>query len=200
VIPRADFPVNEKDDRFLAALAQKGDQAAFNELMRRHKHWLLRSIRRYVRSSDDAMDVLQDSFVAAWFAIGTFDLQRPFEIWIRRIALNKCRDHGRRNIVYRAALGSMALIQQITGTHIQRPASSRADDAATLLSDAIAGLPEAVRFPLILTALEGLSHKEAAEALNLTPKAIEVRIYRARKMLAEQLSPELLADLAEGPP
>jgi len=193
--------VKEHDDRLLAALAQKGDQAAFTELMSRHKHWLLRSINRYVRSNDDAVDILQESFVAAWFAIGTFDLQRPFETWLRKIALNKCRDHGRRNIVYRAALGSMAVLNHITGGNVQKPASSmEAAEAAAILNDAIANLPEAVRTPLVLTALKGLSHKEAAQVLNLTPKAIEIRIYRARKILAEELSPELLADIMDDTP
>ncbi|WEK47886.1 MAG: sigma-70 family RNA polymerase sigma factor [Candidatus Andeanibacterium colombiense] len=188
----------EQDDRLLAALAQKGDHAAFTTLMARHKHWLLRSVRRYVRDEDDALDILQESFIAAWFAIGRYDLQRPFGIWLRRIALNKCRDHGRRNIVYRAAVGSFTLLSQITGAATQQPVSSRArGQAAATLDTAIARLPESVRYPLILTAIEGLSHKEAAEVLKLTAKAIEVRVYRAKKLLAESLSPDLLADLVE---
>lgn len=190
--------MKEHPDSLLAALAQQGDQAAFSELMTRHKGWLLRSIKRYVRDGDDAVDILQDSFVAAWFAIGTFDLQRPFETWMRRIALNKCRDHGRRNIVYRAALGSVAILNQVMGAHIQQPASSKsAADAALKLNDAIAELPEALRAPLVLTALRGMSHKEAGQMLDLTPKAIEVRIYRARKVLSETLSPELLAEISD---
>lgn len=190
--------MKELDDRLLAALAQKGDRTAFTELMRRHKHWLLRSISRYVRNSDDAVDILQDSFVAAWFAIGTFDLQRPFETWLRKIALNKCRDHGRRNLVYRAAIGSLALLNQITGSSIQKPASpAQSAEAAVVLNNAIENLPETVRSPLVLTALKGMSHKDAAAALGLTPKAVEVRVYRARKMLAEVLSPELLADIMD---
>ena len=188
-------PADEVDDRLLAALAQDGDQAAFTTLMARHKHWLLRSIRRHIGDGDEALDVLQESFVSAWFAIRTFDLQRPFDIWLRRIALNKCRDHGRRALVYRAATGAFSLIAQITGAHVQKPTDRlTADRAFTSLHDAIATLPGAIRYPLVLTALEGLSHKEAAEVLNLTPKAIEVRIYRARKALGEILSPDLLVD------
>ncbi len=193
--------MKEHDDRLLAALAQKGDQAAFTELMGRHKHWLLRSIRRYVRDGDDAVDILQESFVSAWFAIGTFDLQRPFETWLRRIALNKCRDHGRRNLVYRTALGSLSLLGQITGANVQKPTTRQdAAEAAAVLNDAIGELPESVRAPLVLTALKGMSHKDAAEALDLTPKAIEVRIYRARKLLAEKLSPEVLVDIMDETP
>ncbi|MBO9602830.1 MAG: sigma-70 family RNA polymerase sigma factor [Novosphingobium sp.] len=190
--------MTDDDDRLLAALAQKGDHAAFTALIGRHKHWLLRSVRRYVRDEDDALDILQDSFIAAWFAIGSYDLQRPFGIWLRRIALNKCRDHGRRNIVYRAAVGSFTLLSQITGATSQKPVSALERDlTAASLDRAIAELPESLRYPLILTAIEGLSHKEAAEVLKLTPKAIEVKVYRAKKLLAESLSPDLLADLVE---
>jgi RNA polymerase sigma-70 factor (ECF subfamily) len=63
--------------------------------MRRHKGWLYQFIRRYVADRDDAYDVLQESFVSAWSALSRFDPERPFEAWLRRIALNKCRDRAR---------------------------------------------------------------------------------------------------------
>ena len=76
-------------DASLAVAARQGDQAAFAALMRRHKGWLYRFIRRYVADRDDAYDVLQESFVSAWGALARFDPERPFEAWLRRIALNK---------------------------------------------------------------------------------------------------------------
>jgi len=91
-------------DASLAVAARQGDQAAFAALMRRHKGWLYRFIRRYVADRDDAYDVLQESFVSAWSALSRFDPERPFEAWLRRIALNKCRDRARRDAVRRAAL------------------------------------------------------------------------------------------------
>ena len=91
-------------DASLAVAARQGDEAAFAALMRRHKGWLYQFIRRYVADRDDAYDVLQESFVSAWGALARFDPERPFEAWLRRIALNKCRDRARRNAVRRAAL------------------------------------------------------------------------------------------------
>ena len=82
-------------DASLAVAARQGDQAAFAALMRRHKGWLYQFIRRYVADRDDAYDVLQESFVSAWGALSRFDPERPFEAWLRRIALNKCRDRAR---------------------------------------------------------------------------------------------------------
>jgi len=69
--------------------------------MARHKGWLYQFIRRYVADRDDAYDVLQESFVSAWGALGRFDPERPLEAWLRRIALNKCRDRARRSAVRR---------------------------------------------------------------------------------------------------
>jgi len=57
------------------------------------------------------------------------------------------------------------------------------------LEQAIAQLPRNLKEPLLLTVLEGLSHKEAADALGLSAKSVETRVYRARKRLAEQLAP-----------
>ncbi len=86
------FAPNESDDASLVALALQGDQRAFSALMRRHKEKLYRFIRAYVGDADEAYDLTQESFVAAWTALSRFDSKRPFHIWLRRIALNKCRD------------------------------------------------------------------------------------------------------------
>src|ERR1051326_2551035 len=95
---------DEPTDGVLAIAARGGDQAAFAVLMRRHKAWLYQFIRRYIADRDDAYDVLQESFVSTWGALARYDPARPFEAWLRRIALNKCRDRARRNTVRRTAL------------------------------------------------------------------------------------------------
>ncbi|HEY5411913.1 MAG TPA: sigma factor-like helix-turn-helix DNA-binding protein, partial [Caulobacteraceae bacterium] len=61
----------------------------------------------------------------------------------------------------------------------------------------IAALPRQLREPLILTALQGLSQREAAEVLGVTPKVVEMRAYRARKQLAEKLRPADYEDLEQ---
>jgi len=148
--------------------------------MRSHKTWLYRFIRRYVPDGDEAYDVLQDSFVAAWSALPRYDPARPFEAWLRHIALNKCRDRARRNAVRHAAL-------RLFGREPPQPASppEGAQDAHfTALEAAIARLPLALKEPLILTALEGLSQKEAGALLGISTKAVETRVYRAKQRLA----------------
>ena len=190
---------DEASDQALAARAVGGDQGAFAELMRRHKGWLYRFIRRYVRDAEDAYDVVQESFASAWVALGRYDRERSFDIWLRRIALNKCRDRARKAAVRRVLFWTAAPPE--SRPEIADPAAGPDESAAARralarLEAAIAALPAGVREPLVLTALEGLSHKEAGEVLGLNPKAVETRIYRARKQLALALDRADLDDLA----
>ena len=172
----------------LARRAAKGDRAAFNALVRLNKDALYRFIRRYIGDAEEAYDILQDSFVAAWQAIGRLDPERPVIVWLRRIALNKCRDWGRRRAVrkffYRAG--------DIETANVANAADEGGaeEEAVARLDRAIAQLPTQLKEPLLLTAFEGMSHDEAAAALGVTSKAIETRVYRARKTLATILNAE----------
>ncbi len=188
-------------DTDLIARARAGERGAVADLIARNKHWLYRFIRRYVGDADDAQDVLQESFVAAIMNLARYDSARPFDIWLRKIALNKCRDRARRLAVRRA----IGLDRRPTETpeDIIDPAptadrSLQSSDALHALDQAIAALPTALKEPLVLTTLEGLSHKEAADILGLSVKAVEVRVYRAKRQLALALDRDRFAELLEG--
>ena len=73
--------------------------------MRQTRAALFRVIRRYVGDEQEAWDLLQDTYAAAWLNIGRYDPARPFEAWLRTIALNKCRDWSRRRLVRRLIRG-----------------------------------------------------------------------------------------------
>jgi RNA polymerase sigma-70 factor (ECF subfamily) len=194
--------VDQLPDASLVVLARQGDHAAFGAMMRRHKGWLYQFIRRYVADRDDAYDVLQESFVAAWKALPRFAAERPFEPWLRRIALNKCRDRARRNAVKRAALRLLGLHE----TGANEAITPSADDDAAMglalkrLDAAVARLPRQLKEPLVLTAFEGMSHKEAGALLGINAKAVETRVYRAKRRLAEELEVSDLADIAGAAP
>jgi RNA polymerase sigma factor (sigma-70 family) len=191
--------VDELPDASLAVLARQGDHAAFAALMRRHKGWVYQFVRRYIADRDDAYDVLQESFVSAWRALARFDTERPFEAWLRRIALTKCRDRARRNAVKHAALRLFGLESAEPGGLATKAADEAADGiaAARRLEAAIARLPRQLKEPLVLTALEGLSHKEAGAVLGINAKAVETRVYRAKRRLAAELEPADLSDIAD---
>jgi RNA polymerase sigma factor (sigma-70 family) len=179
-------------DAELAARALGGEDAAFAELMRRHKAWTFRFIRRYVGDSDDAYDLLQDTFFSAWQALNRYQRERPFHTWLRRIALNKCRDRGRRQLV-RRVLTAFAPHGQETAPEVRDAApgpeaQASAEEELRQLEQGLEALPRQLKEPLLLTALEGLSHKDAAELLGINAKAVEMRVYRARTRLAELIA------------
>lgn len=176
-------------DQALAASAARGDRAAFNALIGRHKEPLYRFVRRYVGQADDAYDVLQDSFVAAWTALHRYDPNRPFTPWLYRIALNKCRDHGRRQAVRRALLRMVSVEPQEAPQSDAElvEAEAQATERLRHLNRAIADLPARYKEPLLLIAMEGRSHDEAAQILGISSKAVEMRLYRARQYLREAM-------------
>jgi len=178
----------DDSDAALAARAVKGNRSAFNIIVQRYQEPLYRFIRRYVGDADEAYDLLQETFVSAWQALGRYDPSRPAATWLRRIALNKCRDWGRRRTVRRFFYGATSLD---SAQAQDAAASANVDDgnetALTNLDRAIATLPSQLKEPLLLTAFEGLSQIAAGEALGISAKAVETRVYRARKLLAEAL-------------
>jgi RNA polymerase sigma-70 factor (ECF subfamily) len=189
-----------ESDADLVRRARAGEQRAFTLLMGRHKHWVYRFVRRYVGDPDEAYDATQDAFVAALSNLHRYDPARPFEAWLRRIALNKCRDRARREAV-RRAIG--------LGRHTAPPETApdpaagadhalAAATALAQLEQAIAALPSALKEPLVLTVLEGLSQKDAGAVLGLSAKAVEVRVYRAKRQLAERLDRETMSELIGG--
>lgn len=179
------------EDAALVARALSGDDAAFGQLMRAHTNDLFRFARRYTGDPDAAIDVVQETFVSAWKALSRYDDRRAFGIWLRAIALNKCRDRGRRRLLRRVVLGQA----DPEGFEARSQPDPAPDPEALLLAQerreqldrAVAALPSGLKEPLILTVFDGLSHQAAGDLLGLTAKAIEIRVYRARRRLAERL-------------
>lgn len=180
-------------DAALAARAVRGDRPAFNRIVQRHQEPLYQFIRRYVGDADEAYDLLQETFVSAWQAIGRYDPARPAATWLRRIALNKCRDWGRRRAVRRFFYGAASL--ESADTAPVAVVEGDTDEAALARLDrAIARLPDQLKGPLLLTAFEGLSQEAAGKMLGITAKAVETRVYRARKLLSAALAVDGLSD------
>jgi RNA polymerase sigma factor CnrH len=177
----------EATDADLARRAAAGDERAFTLLMGRHKDPLYRFTRRLTGDSDHAYEATQQTFISAWNAIHRYDDRRPFDVWLRAIALNKVRDLSRRRAVRRLFAGGD---EEATGVpDPARSAERRLLDQERLaaLDRAIATLPEGLKAPLVLTLLDGRSQAEAGAILGINAKAVETRVYRAKKRLAAAL-------------
>ncbi|PKP82703.1 MAG: RNA polymerase subunit sigma-24 [Alphaproteobacteria bacterium HGW-Alphaproteobacteria-18] len=159
--------------------------------MRRHKDGLYRFARRYTGDSDEAYEIVQLTFISAWKAIARFDTNRAFDTWLRAIALNKCRDKARRAKVRGFVFGSRdSHIEDSVDppSSLPGPENMAVDrDELRAVEAAMSQLPDGLKAPLVLTAIEGLSMSETAKILGMTTKAVENRIYRARKALGDVL-------------
>ncbi|MAK81824.1 MAG: RNA polymerase sigma factor [Phenylobacterium sp.] len=157
--------------------------------MRRHKPSLYGFVRRYVGDADAAVDVVQETLVAAWKALARFDDRRAFPVWLRAIALNKCRDRARRLAVRRFILGE----KDDQSPEAQAQADPAPDGEESIVSaqrraivqKAVDRLPIKLKEPLLLTYFDELTQQEAALLLGVTVKTVETRVYRARQQLAE---------------
>ncbi len=176
-------------DGELAALALGGRQTAYTELMNRHREFVFRISRSHTADHDAALDVTQQTFVSAFSALERYDGGRSFRHWIGRIAINKCHDWARRRKVRRFFTFALPIddAQDIAddGVGAETAIADRQELRRTMA--AIANLPARLKEVLVLRTIEDLSQAEAAEFLNISEKAVETRLYRARAKLLENL-------------
>jgi RNA polymerase sigma-70 factor (ECF subfamily) len=177
-------------DGELAALALGGRDAAFAALMRRHREPIYRLVRAHIGDGHEALDVVQECFISAYRALKRYDPARPMRAWLSTIALNKCRDWARRRWVRRLFSSTASLEDEAARIADERAPPDRiaADrQALARATRAIANLPTALKEPLILRTIEGLSQAEAAQVLGISEKAVETRLRRARDRLRQTL-------------
>lgn len=179
----------DPEDGELVARALVGDQSAYGALMRRHRDAVWRLARGSVGDSDEALDITQEVFVAAFAALARYDGARSFRTWIARITLNKCRDWARRRAVRRFFTFARPIEDAghiADGTPDPEQALQSQIELARI-NAAIAALPANLKDILLLRTIEGMSQAETAVLLGLTEKAVETRLYRARAKLSENL-------------
>lgn len=176
-------------DGELAALALAGRQAAYSMLMQRHRDGVFRILRGTVGDADTALDLTQQSFISAFQSLARFDGQRPFQVWMARIALNKARDWARRRKVRqfftfaRPIDDALQVADPAVGSDLAL--ADRMQLQRTLA--AVGQLPSRLRDVLVLRTIEGMSQSETADILGIGAKAVETRLYRARMKLHEIL-------------
>lgn len=186
-IPRGAFVPETADadaieDLRLVREAQGGSNDAFRALVERHQQRIHHFCFRYLRDEGDAREACQDTFVRAHAAMSRFEPRAKVSTWLYRIALNLCRDR------FRSASRKPSARSLEAGDWVC-PAGDPAERAMlgadmAKLDLGLAALPERSRAVLVLVVLDGLSHGECAEVLRCSERAIEGRLYRARRQLA----------------
>lgn len=178
-------------DNQLVEQAVQGDTAAFEQLVYRFQDRLVRSLEHSLGSRDDALEIAQQAFLAAWRNIGSFRGQSGFYSWLYRIAHNLAVTHHRQN---RHPTVSLDALSEDSGLNVADRAASHSpseelerQDDLSLIRKALSQIPEEFRQPLILKEIDGFSYEEISRILDVPMGTVRSRIFRARQELAERL-------------
>jgi len=174
----------------IVARVLAGDKEASEELVRAHQSRLMRLVCRLIDSSDEAEDVLQEVFVAAFQGLPHFRHESSFTTWITTIAVNKCRTH-RRRAARRQWLAAYLRRGEAVAANSTDEASS---DDAEEVRNAVRSLAVKYREPVVLHYFEHMSMAEVASVLDLKTNTVEVRLSRARRLLRTILNGRLDGD------
>jgi len=167
----------------LVQRARTGDRRAFERLYREHAGRVYGLCLRMTRDAQLAEDCTQDTFINAWRALGKFETRSSLSTWLHRIAVNvslaKRRKSGRVEPPPEEEEGEASAWTLETPVEVQE------------IESAIGELPEGARDALVLHALYGYSHIEAAQMLGIAEGTCKAQLHRARKLLRERLGVEV---------
>jgi RNA polymerase sigma factor (sigma-70 family) len=170
----------QSDDR-LVALTRRGNHGAFEALVARYQSRLLAFCRHMLTSREDAEDVLQEVFAAAFNAM--LADSRPINVrpWLYRIARNRCLNHLRRT----PAIGVDSMDVHFSEHGLTAADQVHRREEFRLLIGDVQGLPETQRTALLLREIDALSYEQIAEAMETTIPSVKSLLVRARVSLAE---------------
>lgn len=178
----------------LVRRAQQGDEAAFEDLVRRHSVRVASIIRGLLRNSNDAEDVAQQVFTKVYFALPRFDFRSSVGTWIYKIAVNECYDHMRKRRVRRALLHADLSEEEaamLDNLDVEGRAGAagldRRIEMKELADKVLALVPMDYRILLVLKEIEGYSVQEMAAILDLNENTVKVRLFRARQALQARI-------------
>jgi len=187
----------EQSDLELVRRVQRGERGAFDLLVLRYQHKVVKLVARLLRDPTEAEDVAQEAFVKAYRALGSFRGDSAFYTWLYRIAVNTARNtmasRQRRPLEYEADLSeSEQSVVEARMRHGDTPeAAALSDEIHSTVSATIEALPEDLRTAIVLREVEGLSYEEIAAAMDCPVGTVRSRIFRAREAIDRDLKPLL---------
>jgi len=184
----------EQSDLSLVQLAQRGDAGAFDALVRRYQHKVVKLVLRYVRDPAEAEDIAQEAFIKAYRALPRFRGDSAFYTWLYRIAINTAKNvlasRGRSPIQYEVDRSDdddhYDVVANLKDTATPE-ALALTEEIRSIVTSAIDALPEDLRTAIQLRELEGLSYEEIAAAMECPVGTVRSRIFRAREAIDARL-------------
>jgi RNA polymerase sigma-70 factor, ECF subfamily len=171
-----------KSDFELIQDVKNGVKKSFEELVRRHEKFLMKTVVRMTRDLDAAEDVVQDTFIKAYKRLNLFEGRSSFRSWLYQIALNTARNRFRKHS--RESLGAENMDVAVDGEVESRMIAM---DVRGILQEEIARLPDRQRTALNLRIFDDLSFKEIAEIMQCPYDTAKANYRHALLKLKERL-------------
>jgi RNA polymerase sigma-70 factor (ECF subfamily) len=200
-IPAADVSATVDPDRELVESWRKGESEAFASLVRRHQRRVFGLLLRMLGNREEAEDAAQDTFLNLHRHGHHFRQESRFSTFVYRVAvnaaLNRRRSLGRRR-AHADAFEEAQSFGHLAATPPADPERTLAgDELRARIGRELLALPEALRAPVVLYDVEGLSYGEIAEVLEVAEGTVKSRIHRARQALRARLG-DLVAERESG--
>jgi len=184
----------DASDLSLVRRVQRGDKGAFDALVLKYQHKLVKLVMRYVRNPAEAEDIAQEAFIKAYRALPQFRGDSAFYTWLYRIAINTAKNavvsRDRSPIEYNVDRENSDESYDMQG-RMKDPDTPEGlvltDEIRSTGNAAIESLPEDLRTAIVLRELEGLSYEEIAAAMDCPVGTVRSRIFRAREAIDRRL-------------
>lgn len=184
-----------KIDQELVERVQRGDKKAFDILVLKYQHRIVKLISRYIRDDAEVLDVAQEAFIKAYRALPRFRGDSAFYTWMYRIAINTAKN-------FLVSQGRRPPASDIDADEAEQYMNAAAlkdintperlllkDEIEQTVYKAIEQLPEDLRTAITLREMEGLSYEEIAHSMDCPVGTVRSRIFRAREAIDKKLSP-----------
>ncbi len=198
-----DLSVYDNEEALLAGL-QNGDKTACACLVKHYGGQMYAVALRIVDDPDEAEEVLQEAFISACGKIGSFEGRSKLSTWLYRVTTNAALMHLRKRRDDTVSLDEPQMMdegdllpRQLGDWSVDPSQEALTGELRQVMEQAVHDLPPTLRAAFVLRDIQGLSTEEAAEALNITPGAVKVRLHRARLQLRERLAGYLAEHPAE---
>jgi RNA polymerase sigma-70 factor, ECF subfamily len=179
----------EQEEANLVAASKKGDQDSFAQLVQQHQRRVFNLVFRMLQQYEEANEVTQETFLAAWQGLPSFRGDARFSTWLYRIAYNcalKQLEQRKRDKAIQIELQTEEMVASSTQEQrVDAEIESRARQA--LVHEQLANLPAKYRIVLVLRHLQDMTYEEMAEILTMPIGTIKTHLFRARNLLKERL-------------
>lgn len=188
-IPNTSSSDYEEDDTALVSASKAGDQEAFALLVQRHQRRVFNLVYRMLQQYEEANEVTQEAFLAAWQGLSGFRGNARFSTWLYRIAYNcalKQLELRKRERALQQAMQTEQM-ETLVDDDAQVGAEIEAHDCQTMVREHLSKLPAKYRIVLVLRHLQEMTYEEMAEILTMPIGTIKTHLFRARNLLKERL-------------